>query len=263
MRTQRNIFVQSAPVCLTRSSDKIKQSDGSYQHPHQPNWMVITSVLQLPQQILRQVVSNEEEADERFLTKRTFNFKPILNKYQAMKEKEIARGSKSNINRTNIKGKMEKLRKMVIVTKGMTVPRKLSDWIQMYPKVSASKSIRNMLNELDTFIDTFLKSEIGSFQQKVDISAFEGQIKLLRRNESRAGRSRKQLLKTTAANSLPNPKVFDALRKRIIEYLEEKFQENLQGIRPDEFRTLTYNLMALIFFRNSSRRGTISLFRTE
>ena len=242
---------------------KIKQSDGSYQQPHEPNWIVITSVWQLPQQILRQVVSNKEESDERFLSKRTFNFKTILNKYQAMKEKEISRGRNSNINRSNIKGKMEKLRKMVIVTKGMTEPRKLSDWIQMYPKVSASKSILNMLNELDIFIDTFLKSEIGSFQQKVDISAFKGQIKLLRKNESRAGRTRKQLLKTTAANSLPNPKEIDVLRKRIMEYLEKKFQENLQGIRPDEFRTLTYNLMALIFFRNSSRCGTISLFRTE
>ena len=242
---------------------KMKHSDGSYQQPHQPNWMVITSVWQLPQKILRQVVSNKEEADERFLTKRTFNFKFILNKYQAMKEKEIARGRNSNNNRSNIKGKMEKLRKMVIVTKGMTEPRKLSDWIQMYPKVSASKSILNMLNELDIFIDTFLKIEIGSFQQKVDISAFKGQIKLLRKNESRAGRTRKQLLKTTAANSLPNPKEIDVLRKRIMEYSEKKFQENLQGIRPDEFRTLTYNLMALIFFRNSSRCGTISLFRTE
>ena len=172
-------------------------------------------------------------------------------------------GTNSTFTKSNKKGKLQKLKQMVIATKGMTEPRRIQDLIKLYPKVVASRTVLNMLLDLQNFIDHFLIQEIGSFQQKIDVMAFKGQIQLLRRNESRRGRSRKQLLKTTAENSLPQRKEVRLLQERILDFLKKKLSEDLTDISDLEFRTLIYNIMAIFTLQNSARSGTISVFRTE
>ena len=261
----RKRFLCTADGCLRLVADKRKhkeeQPTGSYQHPHEPVWQTVNNVWQLPKKLTQ--LAAISETDEQYLTEKTYDFVDFLAKYKIMKEEEMRSGTNSTFTKSNINGKLQKLKQMVIATKGMTEPRRIQDWIKLYPHVTASKTVLNMLLDLQNFIDHFLIQEIGSFQQRIDVMAFKGQIKLLRSNESRRGRSRKQILKTTAGNSLPQPKEVRLLREKILEYLKKKLSEDLTDILESEFRTLTYNIMAILTLRNSARSGTISLFRTE
>ena len=261
----RKRFLCTADGCLRLVADKRKhkeeQPTGSYQHPHEPVWQTVNNVWQLPKELTQ--LAAISETDEQYLTEKTYDFVDFLAKYKIMKEEEMRSGTNSTFTKSNINGKLQKLKQMVIATKGMTEPRRIQDWIKLYPHVTASKTVLNMLLDLQNFIDHFLIQEIGSFQQRIDVMAFKGQIKLLRSNESRRGRSRKQILKTTAGNSLPQPKEVRLLREKILEYLKKKLSEDLTDILESEFRTLTFNIMAILTLRNSARSGTISLFRTE
>ena len=59
----------------------------------------------------------------------------------------------------------------------MTQPSKLREWIQLYPKVTASKSVLSWLLEIDAFMNHFLIVKLGSFHKKIDTPAFQGQIR--------------------------------------------------------------------------------------
>ena len=250
-------------LCHMKSRQKVKNSDGRYKHPHIPSWVTITSLWDLPKEILDQAERPVEESEERYLSRKTVNFEKLLNRYQKMRENDFAKGKNLTFKKSNIKGKMRKLKDMIVKTKGMTQPSKLKEWIQMYPKVTASKSILYLLLEVDAFINDFLVVELGSFKKKTDIPAFQGQIRLRRKNEVKSARSRRHVVRSTAANSLPEPKEVFQLRERILAFLEESLKESNTDVAEDDFRRLINNLIALVVFRNSHHSGTVSLFRTE
>ena len=235
-----------------KSRHKVKNSEGKYKHPRIPSWVTITSLWDLPKDILDQVETPIEESDERYLFRKTVNFVKLLNKYQKMRENDdFAKGKNLNFNKSNITGKMKKLKDIIVVTKGMSKPSKSKKWIQLYPKVTASKSVLNLLLEIDAFINDFLIVELGSFKKKIDIPAFQGQIRLLRKNEVKSARSRRHIVRSTAGNSLPEPKEVGALRERLLAYLEENLKESNTDVTKEEPRRLSNNLIALVVFRNS------------
>ena len=105
--------------------------------------------------------SRREVHDEK-----TFDFETLLTKYRAMRESQIAENKGGNYNSHNLKGIIAKLRNTVICTKGMTQPGGVEKWIKMYPKVTARKSIVNMLNELKVFMNQF-KGVIANLKKMV------------------------------------------------------------------------------------------------
>ena len=101
----------------------------------------------MPKEILDQAERPVEESEERYLSRKTVNFVKLLIRYQKMRENDFAKGKNLTFNKSNIKGKMRKLKDMIVKTKGMTQPSKLKEWIQINPKVTASKSILYLVLE--------------------------------------------------------------------------------------------------------------------
>ena len=133
----------------------MKQQDNTMKDPHPPEWVIVRNVWDLPQEYLEKAKISSTGAEERYMTKKTFGFEKLLTKYKAMRERQIAENKGGNYNSHNLKGIIAKLRNTVICTKGMTQPGGVEKWIKMYPKVTARKSIVNMLNELKVFMNQF------------------------------------------------------------------------------------------------------------
>ena len=136
-----------------------------------------------------------------------------------------------------MRGKINRIRTAIITTRGKTNVSRLEEWIAMYPKVQAGKSVTNMLRDLKNFIEHFLCYEIGSFQQKVDIEAFKSKILQLMDQENRPNRSRRNISQKADANTLPQVQDVLLMRNRMLECLEATLKEDTTELAEEDFRT--------------------------
>ena len=245
--------------CLTIHDAKFRHSDRS----HEPVWKKVKSLWDLPDSILKQAQVNNEEKEDKWLNKTTFNFGKLLKKYEQMRKNQMVNNKGNTFSEGNMRGKINRIKTAIITTRGMTTVSRLEEWIAMYPKVQAGKSVTNMLRDLKNFIEHFLCYEIGSFQRKVDIEAFKSKIMQLMDQENRPNRSRRNISQKADANTLPQVQDVLLMRNRMLEYLEATLKEDTTELAEDDFRTVTLNLVGLMILRNNSRAGTVSLFRTE
>ena len=74
----------------------------------------IKNVWKLPQSILKKALIEESGETENQNQKKLDKNQKILDKYQKITEKEIRTGRNSTFNISNLKGKTQKLRQMII-----------------------------------------------------------------------------------------------------------------------------------------------------
>ena len=143
----------------------------------------------------------------------------------------------------NMKSKNKRKRAAMIATRRMTNVSRLEVWIAMYPNLKAGKSVTNMLRELKNFIDHFPLYEIGSFQHKIDIEAFESKILQMMDQENRSNRSRRNTSRKADANTLPQIQDVLLMRNRLLEYLKATLKEDTSEVSEEELRSVTLNLV--------------------
>ena len=230
---------------------------------HEPQWLTVNSLADLPQFIRDKAAKTEEELDEKYLTRKTYNFAELLAEYKKMRLKDIEMNMSSSFTTKKLNGKISKLRSACIITKGLTDASKTEEWLYTCDKDLAPKSIMNILRDLKHFIDQFLIPKYGTKNAKVDFTRFVKMIDTLISKEYRANIGRQQLSRKAYEQSLPEPKEIKELSKRTLSWLQETLTPHTESLNQEAFRKVLLNWMTLMLLRNATRLGTISLFRTE
>ena len=228
---------------------------------HEPRWLTVQTLADLPQFILDQAEKTETELNDKYLKSKTY--KELLEEYKKLRLRDIEMNKSSSFTSKNLNGKLSKLRSACIITKGLTDASKIEEWIYTYDKVLAPKSIMNILRDLKNFIDQFLIPKYGTQNTKVDFTRFVKMMDTLISKEYRANRGRQQLSRRAYEQSLPEPSEIKELSKRTLSWLQETLTPQTDSLDQETFRKKLLNLMTLMLLRNATRLGTISLFRTE
>ena len=234
------------------------------QSEHEPDFIAIKDVMDLPDYILSLVQSvGDTEPDLFYQHKATYDFEQLIDEYMKLKLSEAETGLSKLINEANMKGKKQRLKDFCIKTLGMTDATKIHEWLLSYPKVVTAKSRQNLLQDVKFFIKYFLRIKVGGHSSKIEFEIFCDAIDRLYAREKKLNRVRQHIVKKAAGNVLPKPTELNQLRNKVMLYLNEKLKSTSNPVNKTEYYQTCCCLVALIIFRNSSRSGTVTCFRMD
>ena len=178
---------------LSRREQKPKRSRQNLGDKHDPKWVTIRGLNDLPDAILALAKKlDEEQVISHYLTSNTLNFLPMLEEFRELRAADYENGKSTHFMNVNVDGNIETIREAIAMTKGFTDATGVEGWVTSYPQIQAATSIQNILRDLKIFFAKFLTPKFGS-HGKIDCDKFICHIERLSRREQKPKRSRQNL----------------------------------------------------------------------